>query len=105
MDNFKYFGDEKLIYQIEKDEDNLINENDGDYKFFPMLNILEIFLNKKDEKEKLEGDTTTPEGDTREPEGDTTTPEGDTKTEENKINIEKSNKRKRWKKLFYVNKN
>jgi hypothetical protein len=103
MDNFKYFGDEKLIYQIEKDEDNLINENDGNYKFFPMLNILEIFLNKKDEKKKLEGDTTTPEGDTREPEGDTTTPEGDTKTEENKINIEKSNKRKRWKKLFYVN--
>ena len=105
MDNFKYFGDEKLIYQIEKDEDNLINENDGDYKFFPMLNILEIFLNKKDEKEKLEGDTTTPEGDTREPEGDTTTPEGDTKIEENKNNIEQSNKRKRWKKLFYVNKN
>ena len=81
MDNFKYVGDENLIYKIDEEGDNLFNKNEGQIDFQPMLNILEIVLNK--EEEKLENN----------------------KNNENKENKEKREnkiiKKRRWKKLFY----
>ena len=83
MDNFKYVGDENLIYKIDEEGDNLFNKNEGQIDFQPMLNILEIVLNK--EEEKLENN----------------------KNKENKENKEKREnkiiKKRRWKKLFYAN--
>ena len=42
MDNFKYVGDESLIYKIERDQDFIFKK--GKVDFFPMKNILEITL-------------------------------------------------------------
>ena len=78
MDNFKYVGDENLIYQIDEDGELLFNKNESQIEFKPMLNILEIVLNKED-----------------------------IKIEENLKNNEKKENRlivknKKWKKLFYI---
>ena len=78
MDNFKYVGDENLIYKIDEDGENLFNKNEGQIEFQPMLNILEIVLNKEEEKIK------------------------ENENNENKVNKDKNlNKKRRWKKLFY----
>jgi len=100
LDNFKYVGNESLIYKIEREQDNIFNK--GKVEFFPMKNILEISLNKEYLAGKQYGET--PEhGETREL-GETPEP-GETREPENKNkkNDENSNKKIRWKKLFYVN--
>ena len=82
FDNFKYVGDENLSYKIEKDEDDIINKNEGKFIFVPMNNLLEISLTRENIGEDfLEGETPTPSG-------------------ENNTKI-----RKKWKKLFYSNVN
>ena len=81
MDNFKYVGDESLIYKIERDQDFIFKK--GKVEFFPMKNILEITL-KNDLKEESFGET----------------PEQCQNKIENNIN---SNNRVRWKKLFLEN--
>ena len=82
FDNFKYVGDENLSYKIEKDEDDIINKNEGKFIFVPMNNLLEISLTRENIGEDfLEGETPTPTG-------------------ENNTKI-----RKKWKKLFYSNVN
>lgn len=48
MNSFKYVGDENLIYQLDEEGEILFKENQ--IKFNPMLNILEIILNNKEEK-------------------------------------------------------
>ena len=83
MDNFKYVGDESLIYKIERDQDFIFNK--GKVEFFPMKNILEISINKEDSISEQHGETPEPE---------------------NKIDKKDNknpNKRIKWKKLFYVN--
>ena len=85
FDNFKFVGDENLSYNIEKDEDDIINKNEGKVRFIPMSNILEISL----KKENKEGEK--PEA------PEELTPENQNKEKE------KENKRRKWKKLFYVN--
>ena len=50
MNNFKYVGDESLIYKVEEEGDNIFNKNEGQIDFQPMLNLLEIVLNKEEEK-------------------------------------------------------
>ena len=100
LDNFKYVGNESLIYKIEREQDNIFNK--GKVEFFPMKNILEISLNKESLAGKQYGET--PEhGETREL-GETPEP-GETREPENKNkkNDENSNKNIRWKKLFYAN--
>ena len=82
MDNFKHVGDENLIYKIDEDGENLFNKNEGQIEFQPMLNILEIVLNKEEEKIKENKD----------------------ENSENKDNNH-LNKRRRWKKLFYKSNN
>ena len=79
MDNFKYVGDKNLIYKIDEDGENLFNKNEGQIEFHPMLNILEILLNKKEEKFEEEND----------------------ENRENKHLF----KKRRWKKLFYISNN
>ena len=83
MDNFKYVGDENLIYKIDEDGENLFNKNEGQIEFHPMLNILEIVLNKEEENNK------------------------ENENNENKVNKDNKNlnKRRRWKKLFYKSNN
>ena len=82
FDNFKYVGDENLSYKIEKDEDDIINKNEGKFIFVPMNNLLEISLTRENIGDDfLEGETPTPSG-------------------ENNTKI-----RKKWKKLFYSNVN
>jgi len=83
MDNFKYVGDESLIYKIERDQDFIFNK--GKVEFFPMKNILEISINKEDSISEQHGERPEPE---------------------NKIDKKDNknpNKRIKWKKLFYVN--
>ena len=76
FDNFKYVGDENLSYKIEKDEDDIINKNEGSFKFLPMTNLIEISFNKENKFEELT--------------------QGENHLEENNQII-----RKKWKKLFY----
>ena len=76
FDNFKYVGDENLSYKIEKDEDDIINKNEGSLKFLPMTNLIEISFNKENKFEELT--------------------QGENHLEENNQII-----RKKWKKLFY----
>ena len=82
FDNFKFVGDENLSYNIEKDEDDIINKNEGKVRFIPMSNILEISLKKENEKEE--------------------TSKGEESENQNNEK-EKGNKKRKWKKLFYVN--
>ena len=49
MNTFKNVGDENLIYKIEEDKDSIFNKNEGKVEYFPMVNILEIKLNKREE--------------------------------------------------------
>ena len=85
MDNFKYVGDESLIYKIERDQDFIFNK--GKVEFFPMKNILEISINKEDSIGEQYGET----------------PEPENKNNKNDKKDKNPNKRIRWKKLFYVN--
>ena len=85
MDNFKYVGDESLIYKIERDQDFIFNK--GKVEFFPMKNILEISINKEDYIGEQYGET----------------PEPENKNNKNDKKDKNPNKRIRWKKLFYVN--
>ena len=80
FDNFKFVGDENLSYKIEKDEDDIINKNEGKFKFQPMNNLLEISLIKENRHQEFPNE---------------------------EIQIEENNKsiRKKWKKLFYSNVN
>ncbi len=78
MNTFKNVGDENLIYKIEEDKDSIFNKNEGNVEYFPMVNILEIKLNKREEniessvKKEIKEET-------------------------------KLNKKRKWKKLFYSN--
>ena len=85
MDNFKYVGDESLIYQFEEEGDNLFNKNEGQIEFQPMLNILEIVLNKEEKIDENKNSNIVDEN------------------EENKRKkrVSVKNKNIRWKKLFY----
>ena len=81
MNDFQYVGDKNLIYQNKEDKDKVFNQNEQKIKFFPMENILEISFDNSDSQ------------------GESYGVETGNKVEENK----NSNKRIRWKKLFYVN--
>ena len=78
MDNFKYVGDENLIYQIDEDGELLFNKTEEQIEFKPMLNISEILLNKEEENV-----------------------EENLKDNENKVN-RLIVKNKKWKKMFYI---
>ena len=82
MDSFQYVGDKNLIYQNKEESNNLFNINEGKIIFKPMLNIFEISLeeNKNNNIPQEEGEI-----------------------EAEKKN-KNTNKKIRWKKLFYVNK-
>ena len=79
MDNFKYVGDENLIYQVDEDGGILFNKNEGQIEFNPMFNILEIVLNREEEKNK-----------------------DNLRINEEKVNNRIVVKNKKWKKLFYI---
>lgn len=85
MQSFQYVGDPSLIEQSEEDENKLFNKNEGKADFFPMLNILEITLSVNNMQGESYG--------------------GETEPEINMKDFENSNKRIKWKKLFYVNVN
>ena len=70
MNSFKYVGDENLIYQLDEEGEILFKENQ--IKFNPMLYILVIILNKKEDKIEE-------------------------KTKEKELLV----KKRRWKKLFF----
>ena len=44
MDNFKYVGDENLIYQPENINDDLFDKNEEESIFYPMKQIFEMEL-------------------------------------------------------------
>jgi hypothetical protein len=46
MDNFKYVGDENLIYQPENMNDDLFEQNEDELVFYPMKQIFEMELNE-----------------------------------------------------------